>query len=288
MKVILVKPYGYCAGVANAMSLASKTKKDNPNRKVVILGMLIHNEDALKKLEEQDIETVYQKDKDLTELIDFIKDDSIVILTAHGHKKEIETKLQARGLEYVDTTCPFVNLTFNQIRKVIENKKEVIYIGKAGHPEAEAALSISNKVHHLDVSNPIVPSSEDKSPLIINQTTFSHYEIDNLINKVKETYPEAKVFKSVCDASTRRQDALLSLPKEVQLIYIVGGTRSNNAKTLFEMAKNHYPNAKVLAIKNADDVKEKDLLGLNLVAISSGASTPKEISEAIKNKIESL
>ena len=288
VKVILVEPYGYCAGVANAMALASKTKKDNPTRKVVILGMLIHNEDALKKLEEQDIETIYQKDKDLTELIDFIKDDSIVILTAHGHKKEVENKLKSRGLEYVDTTCPFVNLTFNQIRKVIENKKEVIYIGKAGHPEAEAALSISNKVHLLDVSSPVIPTLEDKSPLIINQTTFSHYEIDNLINKVKEVYPDAKVFKSVCDASTRRQDALLSLPKEVELIYIVGGTRSNNAKTLFEMAKNHYPNAKVLAIQNSDDVKEKDLLGLNLVAISSGASTPKEISEAIKNKIESL
>ena len=288
VKVILAKPYGYCAGVANAMSLASKTKKENPTRKVVILGMLIHNEDALKELEKQGIETIYQKDKELTELIDFIKDDSIVILTAHGHKKEVETKLEQRGLEYVDTTCPFVNLTFDQIRKITKNKKEVIYIGKAGHPEAEAALSISNKVHLLDVSNPVVPTLEDKSPLIINQTTFSHYEIDNLINKVKQVYPDARVFKSVCDASTRRQEALLSLPKEVELIYIVGGTRSNNAKTLFEMAKSNYPHAKVIAIQNESDVKEKDLQGLNLVAISSGASTPKEISEAIKNKIESL
>jgi len=288
VKVILVKPYGYCAGVANAMSLASKTKKENPHREVVILGMLIHNEDALNELEKQGIKTIYQKDKELTELIDFIKDDSIVILTAHGHKKEVETKLKERGLEYVDTTCPFVNLTFSQIRKIIDAKKEVIYIGKAGHPEAEAALSISSKVHLLDVSNPNVPVLEDKSPLIINQTTFSHYEIDNLINKVKEVYPDAKVFKSVCDASTRRQDALLSLPKEVELIYIVGGTRSNNAKTLFEMARSHYPHAKVIAIQNESDIKEKDLLGLNLVAISSGASTPKEISEAIKNKIESL
>ena len=288
VKVILAKPYGYCAGVANAMSLASKTKKENPTRKVVILGMLIHNEDALKELEKQGIETIYQKDKELTELIDFIRDDSIVILTAHGHKKEVETKLEQRGLEYVDTTCPFVNLTFDQIRKITKNKKEVIYIGKAGHPEAEAALSISNKVHLLDVSNPIVPTLKDKSPLIINQTTFSHFEIDNLINKVKQVYPDARVFKSVCDASTRRQEALLSLPKEVELIYIVGGTRSNNAKTLFEMAKSNYPKAKVIAIQNESDVKEKDLLGLNLVAISSGASTPKEISETIKNKIESL
>ncbi len=288
MKVILSKPYGYCAGVANAISLAYKTKQNNPHRKVVILGMLIHNEDTLKSLEEAGIETIYQKDKDLLDLIDIIKDDSVVILTAHGHKKEVEDKLNQRGLEFIDTTCPFVNLTFSEIAKAVKDNHEVIYIGKANHPEANAALSVSSHVHLIDVSNPKVPEIVDKSPLIINQTTFSHYEIERLIGLIKEKYPSSKVFKSVCDASTKRQEALLSLPKECELIYVVGGKNSNNAKTLFDMAKANFPKAKVLLIQNQNDINEKDLLGLNLVAISSGASTPKEISEAIKARIESI
>ena len=41
-------------------------------------------------------------------------------------------------------------------------------------------------------------------------------------------------------------------------------------------------------IQNENDINKKDLRGLNLVAISSGASTPKEISESIKAKIELL
>lgn len=288
MEVIIAKPYGYCAGVANAISLAYKTKESNPNRKIVILGMLIHNEDSLLELKKAGIETIYQKDKDLLELIDEIEDGSIVILTAHGHKKEVENRLSGRNLEFVDTTCPFVTLTFSEIAKSINEGHDVIYIGKENHPEATAALSISSRVHLLDVSKQIIPEIKDESPLIINQTTFSHYEIERLINLIKDKYPKAKVFKSVCDASTRRQEALLSLPKETQLIYIVGGKNSNNAKTLFDMAKEHFPNANVIAIQNQDDVKEKDLKGLNLVAISSGASTPKAISEAIKVKIESL
>lgn len=288
MKVILAKPYGYCAGVANAISLAYKTKEANPNRKIVILGMLIHNEDTLKELEKAGIETIYQKDKDLLELIDFIKDDSIVILTAHGHKEEVENRLKERGLEFVDTTCLFVKTTFNEILKATKNNHDVIYIGKENHPEANAALSLSNRVHLIDVSNPVVPKLKDESPLIINQTTFSHYEIEQLIELVKTKYPNAQVLKSVCYASTQRQEALLNLPKDVDLIYVVGGKNSNNAKTLFNLASKHYPNAKVIAIQNADGVKEKDLKGLNLVAIASGASTPKEISEAIKNKVESF
>ena len=288
MKVILAKPYGYCAGVANAIALAYKTKESNPNKKIVVLGMLIHNEDTLKQLEKVGIHTLYRKDSDLLDLIDEIEDASIVILTAHGHSEAVENKLNQKGLKYIDTTCPFVKLTFSEIAKAIKDGHEVIYIGKRNHPEANAALTISMHVHLLDVSEKVVPEIEDNSPLIINQTTFSHLEIESLIKLIKNKYPASRIFKSVCDASTKRQEALLNLPKDVELIYVVGGKNSNNAKTLFNIAKENYPNAKVLAIQNENDIKEKDLKGLNLIAISSGASTPKEISEAIKSKIESI
>ena len=288
MKVILANPYGYCAGVANAISLAYKTKEQYPDSRIIILGMLIHNDDTLLELAKVGIETLYQKDKDLIDLIDDIKDGSIVILTAHGHSKAVEEKLKGRGLKFIDTTCPFVNLTFLEISKAISSGHEVIYIGKQNHPEANAALSISNRVHLLDVSTKKLPIIYDKAPLVINQTTFSHYEIESLILEIKNHYPDAKIFKSVCDASTRRQEALLHLDKNVELIYVVGGKRSNNAKTLFDMAVTNFPKAKVIAIQNENDINEKDLEGLNLVAISSGASTPKEISEAIKAKIELL
>ena len=135
MKVILVKPYGYCAGVANAISLAYKTKEEHPHSKIIILGMLIHNEDTLKQLEKVGIETLYKKGVDLVDLVKDIKDESIVILTAHGHKKEVELALKERGLKYVDTTCPFVNLTFSEIAKAVKDGHEVIYIGKENHPE---------------------------------------------------------------------------------------------------------------------------------------------------------
>ena len=80
-----------------------------------------------------------------------------------------------------------------------------------------------------------------------------------MIDLIKDKYPLARAFKSVCDASTKRQEALLSLPKEVELIYIVGGRNSNNAKTLFDMASLNYPNALVRLIQNEDDINEKDI-----------------------------
>lgn len=288
MKVTIIEPYGYCAGVANAISLAYKVKKDNPNRRITILGMLIHNEDTISQLEKDGINTLYSPDKSLLELIDDVGHDDVVILTAHGHAEEVENKLRKLHIEFVDTTCPFVKLTFNEIKKTVLNGHEVIYIGKKNHPEANAAISISPKVHLLDISNKTIPNVKDDEPLIINQTTFSHLEIESILDDIKKLFPNAKIFKSVCDASSRRQDAILSLPSSIELIYVVGGKKSNNAKTLYELARNKYPKVCVKLIQNENDINEKDLIGLNQVAISSGASTPREITEKIKAKIESL
>lgn len=48
-----------------------------------------------------------------------IEDDAIVILTAHGHSKDIEDKLTKRHLKYIDATCPFVKKAMNDMNKYI-------------------------------------------------------------------------------------------------------------------------------------------------------------------------
>ena len=284
---MLLKPYGYCVGVERAVNIAFETRKQNPNRRVVILGMLVHNQDALKELEANNIETFYHKDKSLIELADELDQDAVTILTAHGHSEDLENKLKSRGIEFIDATCPFVKATFKRILEASKAGHEILYIGKKNHPESVAATSISEKVHLVDIENPSF-NSVDESPLIINQTTFSQREIDDAVSKIKEKYPHAEVYPSVCKASSDRQNAILSLDKDVELIYVVGGVNSNNTKTLAKLAKQHYPNAKVIQITNKSEINKKDLLGLSYIAIASGASTPRHISEEVRDYIASL
>ena len=289
MKVILVKPYGYCAGVANAIELAKKVKKEHPTSNVVVLGMLVHNNDALEELSTHGISSLYKKDKSYLELAKELKDDDIVILTAHGHDKKIEDYLNSRGIKFFDATCPFVKITHQKIEDYLKDNHEVIYIGKANHPEAIAALSLSSKIHLYDINNGLDYSSVvDKSPLVINQTTFSNREIKHIEDEILSKIKSAKVSNSVCNASSLRQEGLLSLPKEVELIYVIGGPLSNNTKTLFNLAKENFHSAKVINIENKNDINKKDLRGLNYVALVSGASTPIYITNEIKDYLESL
>lgn len=287
MKVVLLEPYGYCVGVERAIKIALDTKSVNQNKRVIILGMLVHNEDAINELASQGIETLYQKGKSLMDLVDEIPSDSIVILTAHGHSEDLEKKLISRKIEFIDATCPFVKTTFKRILEAANANHDILYIGKKNHPESNAALSISNKVHLVDIENPSF-EAKDSKPLIINQTTFSQREVNDVTNAIKTEYKDAEVFPSVCKASTDRQNAILSLDNKIELFYVVGGTNSNNTKTLAKLAKESHPHAKVILIKNKSDINKKDLLGLSYVAIASGASTPKHISEEAKSYIESL
>lgn len=287
MKIEILEPFGYCAGVDRAINLAFEIKQKHPHQKVVVLGMLVHNDDALNELSHAGIETIYDPKLSLLELVDKVESGSFVILTAHGHAHEVEEKLSERKIEFVDATCPFVTLTFNMIKKAVSENRDVIYLGKKNHPEANAALSISPRVHLIE---PKKVELEEKyvRPLVISQTTFSEVEIASAISNIQKQIPDAQVAQSICNASTLRQSALRNLSKDVELIYVVGGKNSNNTKTLFDIASESHPKAVVRLIQNAEDVNKKDLIGLHYVAISSGASTPKEVTLSIKEKIESL
>jgi len=287
MKIEIVEPFGYCAGVANAIKLAYLTKEKNQFDNVVVLGMLVHNKDALQTLKNHGINTVYKEGKTLLELINDIPSKSVVILTAHGHSDKVIKKLEKRGLKYVDATCPFVTASLNEIRSAIDAGRDVIYLGKKNHPEANAALSIAKNVYLVEPTHPFF-DKKLKRPLLISQTTFSQSEIDTAINSLSIQFKDLEVVPSVCHASSTRQQALIDLSQKVELIYVVGGLNSNNTKTLFKIASSTHPKAKVIAVQNKDEINKKDLIGLSYIAISSGASTPREITLEIKSTIESL
>ena len=285
MKETILEPSGYCAGVEHAVKVAIETKDKNPSRSVVVLGMLVHNQDSLKELEKHGIKTINKQNCSYEQLVDEIKEPSVVILTAHGHAKVIEEKLLKNGHEIVDATCPFVKQSFESILEAVKNGKEVFYIGVKNHPEAIAALSLSEKVHLIDIKEGILPKISSKSPMVISQTTLSRFEVEELSKNIKKDYPNAEFLDGICNASTKRQEALMNLSEDIELVYIVGGANSNNSKTLFNLAKKLYPNKQVKLIQNANDVNKKDLLGLSHIAISSGASTPKEVISGIKDKL---
>ena len=98
MKVTVLEPCGFCAGVDRAINLAIKTKNENPQNKVVILGMLVHNQEALKSLEKHGISTIFKQNSSLEELARTVKAATESVLRSYtqdtGNSKNVLTYLE--------------------------------------------------------------------------------------------------------------------------------------------------------------------------------------------------
>lgn len=285
MEINRVVPSGYCKGVVNAIKLAKDTKEKYPNEKIYILGMIVHNSFVTSELDNIGIITLDDTNINKEDLLDSINE-GIVIFTAHGISDHIKNKAIAKGLKVVDATCVDVLKTKETIIKYLNLGYEIIYFGKKNHPEAEAILSINEKIHLITNENDIDELNIDNDKIFMtNQTTMSYLELNDLIIKAKNKYPNLVIEKEICNATSSRQLAISNL-ENCDLLYVVGDKKSNNTLRLVDTGIKHGIK-KVLLIQNFQDIKDDDLLNINKICVTAGASTPPVLIDEVINYLRS-
>lgn len=283
MDIKAVTPRGYCKGVIRAINIAKKTKEENPNENITMLGMIVHNKYVVDACENLGIKCLDAKDKTRLELLDEI-DDGIVLITAHGVGDDVINKAKDKGLQVVDATCVDVIRTHELVKNHVKNG-DVIYIGKKTHPEAEGVVSLSDKVFLVSSIEDIEKLDNLTNVLITNQTTMSLYEIEYLINACLIKYKDAKVHEEICNATRIRQEAVKSL-QDIDCLFVVGDIHSNNSMQLKNIGlKTNIK--KAYLIETVNDLTNDMLKDCESIAITSGASTPTylttQVIEALNN-----
>ena len=282
MKVEIIKPIGHCFGVVNAISLAKKVANEYKDKNIFILGLLVHNDDVKKELEELGIVSLdVSKIDPIKRLNDFTIDD-VVIFTAHGHDLKYEDILKSNNVTYFDATCDKVKVSFEYIK----NAQECIYIGKENHPECKAALTMNDNCHLYDINSKFDYSKiKSDNPIVINQTTLSFLELKDIHNDILTNLPNAQIIDEICDATLLRQKAIISIKDEVELIVVIGSKVSSNTKKLFEVAKSYNPAKTVLFVENIQELQGFSL-NYSSAVIASGTSTPLKVINEIKQYLE--
>ena len=289
MNVFVSRPSGYCAAVIRAIELVKDVRQKHKEGPVFVLGSIVHNEDVINELTSLGITTIRDDKKSQNELLASLPDEAVVVFTAHGHAKELDAMAKKKMMTVYDATCPMVNLNHKIVKSEVENNHQIIYIGKKNHPEATAALSLSKNVFLLDdIDNFSFELITDKSPLVINQTTLSHLELKKMHSEIKARISGSRFADEICSATRFRQKAVLELPSGTQLIYVIGGEYSSNTQSLVEIARGHYPKARVVKILNESFINKKDLTGLDYVAIVSSASTPLATTQRVAELLKAL
>lgn len=284
MKIDIIQPSGYCFGVMNAINEAIKIKKNNPFNNVYVLGELVHNEDVISFLNNHDIHTLVINNNE-EEILKNLNTNDILIFSAHGHNEKLDELLKNKKITFFDTTCKNVRKNLDLIKENID--KGIIYIGKENHAETKAAISISNKVILYDLDKGLDFSKITfKEPIIINQTTLSYLELNNIHKEILENIPKANIIDEICPVTRIRQENIINLKKDYDLLIIIGSKTSSNTNKLYELALKYHQNKKVLMIGSKKDLFNFDLSNYQHVAIFSGTSTPNEIINEVKQYLE--
>jgi 4-hydroxy-3-methylbut-2-en-1-yl diphosphate reductase len=285
LEVLKITPRGYCHGVVDAFRIAKRVREETEGP-VHMLGMLVYNTHATDDLQQQGIALVDQPDR--LQGLEHIKEGT-VIFTAHGVSPQVKQRAVELGLKPVDATCSDVVRTHELVADLARNGYEVVYIGRKGHPEPEGVMGEAPGKVHL-VQDPADIDALDlhgDRVAVTCQTTLSVWDTEDLIGRVKARYPDAEVHNEICRATQERQEAAVEAAKLVDLVIVVGSPRSSNSLRLVEVVKKLGGKPAYL-VDRMEDLNIDWFKGAKKVGVTSGASTPTQLTRRVIEHIEAM
>ena len=150
--VRLAKQFGFCYGVERAIDLAYAARKVFKDRRLFIVGEIIHNPEVNHQIASLGIKNLTGKNKQAD--ISDLGPDDVVIVPAFGTELSIQQQIKERGCQIVDTTCGDVMSVWKRVRKYASESATSIIHGKAEHEETKATSSRAlgdGKGHYLVV-----------------------------------------------------------------------------------------------------------------------------------------
>jgi 4-hydroxy-3-methylbut-2-enyl diphosphate reductase len=274
----LAAPRGFCAGVAYAIEVVDLALKVH-GPPLYVRHAIVHNEWVVRSFEARGVIFV--------EGIDEIPPGSPVVFSAHGVSPAVRQQAKARGLTVIDATCPLVTKVHNEARLYAAKGYFMIYIGHEGHVEAEGTMGEAPERMVLvetpeDAERLELPPHEKLA--VLTQTTLSVDEVRATMDVLERRFPHLHkpAKEDICYATTNRQGAIRELAAVCDLVLVVGSSTSSNSNRLREVAE--ACGTRAVLIPDASGIPD-DWRSADSIGISSGASTPEELVEAVVGRL---
>jgi 4-hydroxy-3-methylbut-2-en-1-yl diphosphate reductase len=281
LKVLLAAPRGFCAGVDRAIQIV-ETALERYGAPVYVRHEIVHNRFVVESLE--------AKGAVFIDELEQVPDGRPVVFSAHGVPKSVPAAAAARGLFYLDATCPLVSKVHKEAERHFDAGRQVILIGHAGHPEVVGTMGqlpaggvlLVEKVEDvatLDVADP-------ENLAFATQTTLSVDETADIVAALRARFPAmaGPRKEDICYATTNRQQAVKQVAPQLDALLVLGAPNSSNSKRLVEVGRKHGCDRSVL-VQRAGDIDWDSLNGVRTLGVTAGASAPevliREVLEAL-------
>jgi 4-hydroxy-3-methylbut-2-enyl diphosphate reductase len=279
MEIEKADKLGLCFGVKRAINMLKEVA--NKYGEIETLGPLAHNRLLVETLTNLGIKPINHLDQ---------AQGKIIAITTHGTSPTVLSEVKARDIHVIDTTCPIVRKAQDTAKELAETGFEVIIFGEAEHSEVEGLLGWTGGkgIAALNVKQ-IDKSGKSPSRLgIISQTTqtqlaFSEFT-RQLMSMMGPKIEEIHLVNTLCKVTQSQQEAALRLARRSQLMIVIGGSNSANARHLVEICS---PLIETHLVETVEEVNNSWLAGKQHIGITAGASTPDEAVQELIAKLRS-
>jgi 4-hydroxy-3-methylbut-2-enyl diphosphate reductase len=283
MKVLIDPRAGFCGGVRRVVKMAEQQIAET-GEPLVSLGDVIHNEVEIGRLKELGLSgtshDVLEGPGNGTQKL---------LIRAHGEPPETYQKAQKLGIEIIDGTCPVVTRSQDIARSHYLNGEQVVIVGKPYHPETIGILG------HCDNQALVIYEKADidkldphKKTFVLAQTTVARPWFQERIDWIKERCAsvDVQVENTLCRFVVGRDHDLEKFAKDVNVVVMVGGTKSSNTKVLYDVCKNVNPRSYLVVTEAEIDTEwfQPD----DTIGVTGSASTPHWLLERVCGSIAEL
>ncbi|MBE6810937.1 MAG: bifunctional 4-hydroxy-3-methylbut-2-enyl diphosphate reductase/30S ribosomal protein S1 [Ruminococcaceae bacterium] len=284
MKITLAKTAGFCFGVNRAVQMVYDLV--DSGERVCTLGPIIHNSQMVEELTKKGVRVVNTPDE--------AQKEETLVIRSHGVGKTVYDDAESAGVKVCDATCPFVA----KIHKIVAeqsaggdiiliagDEKHHEVIGIVGHCASQYyVFSSVEELENLLENRPEIK----KIPVsVVSQTTFNAKKWENAQIFLKKVCTNAKIFDTICNATSTRQTEAQELAAANDVMVVIGGRHSSNTVKLYDVCVALCQNTHL--IETAAELKPEWFLTANKVGVVAGASTPAGIiKEVIKTMSENL
>jgi 4-hydroxy-3-methylbut-2-enyl diphosphate reductase len=280
LNVLIAAPRGFCAGVDRAIQIV-ELALERYGAPVYVRHEIVHNRFVVDRL--RDLGAVF------VEELDEVPDDRPVVFSAHGVPKSVPATAAARGLHFVDATCPLVSKVHRQAERLIADGQHILFIGHAGHPEVVGTFG---QVPEGGMT--LIETEQDAAEVTVadparlaflTQTTLSVDDTAAIVDSLKARFPDIRGPRSedICYATSNRQAAVKAIAPQCDRMLVLGAPNSSNSQRLAEVAERIGVPARL--IERAADIDWAWLGQPRTLGVTAGASAPELLVREVINAL---
>lgn len=250
-------------------------------KKVTTLGPIIHNPHMVAELAERGVE-IADTPNDLSSM------DRTLVIRSHGVPQSVIDEIEQKGISYENATCPFVSKIHQIVKDNSREGKVILIAGDENHPEVQGIVGHCEGEHYIfknyeDLGKLLkkLENIENISICVVAQTTYDVKEWKNCLKLLKKVYTNAKIFDTICSATSIRQSEAEELASISDIMVVIGGRQSSNTAKLFSVCKSKCE--RTYLIESAIELDDIALIDADIIGITAGASTPARIIKEVFN-----